>query len=148
MFEDYIAELVVSLVQNQTPSTMKRKAARPTNIVYLNDATPPLVNLYRFNRSSRNRVSDAYLYSDRRSSNLGINPLETSNRRRIASSVQTDSHPASCHSYDCNGILIVRAPIDGAPEKVVTVTLRVRISYLSHYPTPAGHPREKRMLKK
>lgn len=60
-----------------------------------------------------------------------------------AGAKQSDTLPHA--TYKCNGILITTASIDRALEKVVPVTLRVGVLYLSHYPTLPGHGQKRRM---
>ena len=47
--------------------------------------------------------------------------------------------------YDRYGLLVRKAPLDGALQRVVPKALRARLLYLTHYPRLAGHPGGTRM---
>lgn len=53
--------------------------------------------------------------------------------------------PNTALIYDENGILVRKAPIDCAIQKVMLTTLHTRISNLSHYSLLPRHPGERRM---
>lgn len=53
---------------------------------------------------------------------------------------QTVSHPASCYSFDWEGIFIRTAPTDGVIRKAVHVQSCACIMYLPSHPALAGHP--------
>lgn len=53
--------------------------------------------------------------------------------------------PGSSFTYDQDGFLVRQSPIDGAVQRVVTVSLRNRLLYLAHYPLLVGHPGGRRM---
>jgi hypothetical protein len=63
--------------------------------------------------------------------------------RQYAENSGTDS------IFDVNdsGILVRRAPLDGAEQIVVPSTLRPRLLHLEHYPKTAGHPGVSRMFR-
>lgn len=47
------------------------------------------------------------------------------------------------HNYDRNGLWTRIAPIDGAVQKSIPISLKARLLYQFPYPTLVGHPGEK-----
>lgn len=57
----------------------------------------------------------------------------------------TVGHTTFLLDIDTDGVLMRRAPLDGALQKVVPVTLRARVLYVSYYPRHPGHHGESRV---
>ena len=53
----------------------------------------------------------------------------------------------SLFDYNAAGLLIRRAPLDGAVQVVVPAALQPRILYLEHFPRSVGHPGVTRMFR-
>ena len=57
--------------------------------------------------------------------------------KRVAETVRI---PGSQFEYNHQGYLLRKSSLDGALQKVVPLSLRSRVLYLSHYPRFSGHP--------
>jgi hypothetical protein len=53
----------------------------------------------------------------------------------------------SLFDYNAAGLLVQRAPLDGAIQVVVSAALQPRILYLEHFPRSVGHPGVTRMFR-